>query len=218
MKNRRRGLTPLDAGAAFPLISDVICSTATTKDTLMLRRLQIALVLLAVLPAFAWAGDNNKPLSRIAFGSCAHQDRPQPIWEQVVAVKPDLFLFAGDNIYGDTRDMEVLKARYARLAAMPGYQKLLRICPLLATWDDHDYGADDAGADSPNRAGCKQLFSDSSGTPKASPRRRLEGVYHAEVFGPPDGRVQVILLATRYPPSPLKKRRCRAAPGRMCPT
>src|SRR5687768_958779 len=53
--------------------------------------------------------------ARIAFGSCGHQDKPQPVLRTVVGRRPDLFIYLGDNIYGDTRDMEVLKAKYARL-------------------------------------------------------------------------------------------------------
>src|SRR4051794_4812577 len=71
------------------------------------------------------------PPARIAFGSSASQERPQPIWDAVVAARPDLFLFLGDCIYGDTDNPEVLKAKYAQLAAVPGYQKLLKTCPVL---------------------------------------------------------------------------------------
>src|SRR2546426_6802750 len=98
----------------------------------------LGLALLASLPPAADA--DKKPLTRIAFGSCAHQDRPQPIWGPIVAARPELFLFVGDTIYADTTDMKVMRAKYAKLAAMPGYQKLLKTCPVLATWDDHDYG------------------------------------------------------------------------------
>src|SRR6187431_3829625 len=55
-------------------------------------------------------------VSRIAFGSCAKQDKPQPIWDAVVETKPELFVFLGDNIYGDTADMDVLRAKYQLLA------------------------------------------------------------------------------------------------------
>ncbi len=186
----------------------------------MTRYPQAVLVLLTALvalPVSARAGAPDKPLSRIAFGSCAHQDRPQPIWDKVIAVRPDLFLFAGDNIYGDTKDMAVLKAKYDQLAAIPGYQKLLKTCPVLATWDDHDYGADDAGADYPKRAESQQVFLDFFGIAKDSPRRKQEGVYHAAVFGPPDKRVQVILLDTRYHRSPLKKQKVPRGTGPYVP-
>jgi alkaline phosphatase D len=152
------------------------------------------------------AGETAGPLRRIAFGSCAHQDRPQPIWQAVVASRPELFLFLGDTIYADTRDMAVMRKKYAQLAAIPGWQRLRKTCPVLATWDDHDYGANDAGAEYPKKDESQQVFLDFFGIPKDSPRRTRKGVYHAEAFGPPDRRVQVILLDTRYFRSPLKKR------------
>ncbi len=157
----------------------------------------------------AWplgAADAGRPLERIAFGSCAHEDKPQPIWPAIVAVKPDLFLFLGDNVYGDTKDMDLLRAKYAKLAAVPGYQKLQKTCPILATWDDHDYGANDAGADYPKKAESQQIFLDFFGVARGSPRRQQEGIYHAQVFGPADKSVQVILLDTRYFRGSLKKR------------
>jgi alkaline phosphatase D len=77
--------------------------------------------------------------------------------------------------------------------------------PVLAVWDDHDYGVNDAGADYPKRAESQQVFLDFFGEPKASPRRRREGIYDARVFGPAGRRVQVILLDTRYFRSPLKR-------------
>jgi alkaline phosphatase D len=153
------------------------------------------------------AQEQGKPLARIAFGSCAEQDSPQPIWEQIVKAEPDLFLFIGDNIYADTEDMQLMRAKYAKLAAFAGYRKLRETVPVLATWDDHDYGANDAGAEYPKRAESQQLFLDFFGEPKDSIRRKREGVYDAKVFGPPGKRVQVILLDTRYFRSPLVRRK-----------
>ena len=140
---------------------------------------------LGLLMGLARPASAQEPLQRIAFGSCAKQDQPQPIWESVVATKPQLFLFIGDNIYGDTEDMAVLKQKWNLLGAQPGYQKLKQTCPVLATWDDHDYGANDAGAEYPKKRESQQLFQDFFNVPKDSPRRKQEGVYHAEVFGPP---------------------------------
>jgi alkaline phosphatase D len=150
--------------------------------------------------------DEKRTLRHIAFGSCARQDKPQPIWDAVVAAKPDIFLSLGDNIYGDTQDMAVMKKKYDMLAAIPGWQKLTKTCPILATWDDHDYGVNDGGAEYPKKDESQQLFLDFFGVAKDSPRRKQKGVYHAEVFGPPEQRVQVIVLDTRYFRSPLKKK------------
>ncbi len=104
------------------------------------------------------ATPHQQPLTRIAFGSCAGQDQPQPIWEQIINLRPSLFLFIGDNIYGDTEDMNVMQAKYAKLAAVPGYRRLLATCTVLAAWDDHDYGVNDGGAEYPKRVESQQGF------------------------------------------------------------
>lgn len=58
----------------------------------MARYRVLALLLflgLVTRPAVA----DDKPLERISFGSCAKQDKPQPIWDAIVAGKPELFIF-----------------------------------------------------------------------------------------------------------------------------
>jgi alkaline phosphatase D len=161
------------------------------------------LLLVACAPAITI---HPAPLDLIAFGSCAEQDKPQPIWEAVVASHPDRFVFLGDNIYGDTQDMQVLRAKYAQLAAQPGFQQLKAITPILATWDDHDYGANDAGAEYPMKVASKAIFLDFFGEPPDSDRRqRNGGIYTSYLEGPPGRRVQIILLDTRWDRSPLRR-------------
>jgi len=157
--------------------------------------LKFVFVVVVLAPSLSWA---EKPVSRIALGSCATQEKPQPIWFSIVDYQPQLFLFLGDNIYGDTEDMDVLKAKYEKLGAKPGYQKLRENCTLLATWDDHDYGVNDGGAEYPKRAESQQVFNDFFNVPADSPRRKRPGIYDAATFGPEGKRVQVILLDTRY--------------------
>jgi alkaline phosphatase D len=171
----------------------------------------VATVFVLCLSARAFA--QEALLERIAFGSCAKQDRPQPIWDAVVETRPQLFLFLGDNIYADTEDMDVMRAKYQLLAEQPGFQKLKAACPVLATWDDHDYGADDAGAEYRMKRESQQVFLDFFGAPKDDPRRSQEGVYSSHVFGPTGKRVQIILLDARYFRSPLKRGFDRREPG-----
>ena len=64
----------------------------------------LTILLALLLPAQPRAQTPPAPLTRIAFGSCADEEKPQPIWEAVMAYRPELFLFAGDNVYGDVRD------------------------------------------------------------------------------------------------------------------
>ena len=148
--------------------------------------------------------ESARTLTRIAFGSCAKSQKPQPIWDAVLATEPDLFIFLGDNVYLDTRDPEVMRQRYAELAAQPGFQKLKATTPILAIWDDHDFGENDAGADYPMKEESRRQFLDFFGEAADSPRRTRDGIYTAHVFGPEGRRVQVILPDLRWNRTPLK--------------
>lgn len=153
------------------------------------------------------------PLERLLFGSCAKQDQPQPIWDAIVEAKPQRFVLLGDNIYGDSEDMDVLREKYALLGAQPGYMKLKRICPILATWDDHDYGKNDAGAEYKMRRESQQVFLDFFNVGPDDERRKRDGVYSSTIIGPPGKRVQIVLLDARFFRSPLKKTTHKAEPG-----
>jgi alkaline phosphatase D len=175
--------------------------------------LAVALAALNTSPARA---QDAAPLTRIAFGSCAHQAKPQPIWDAVLDYRPELFIFAGDNVYGDVTSaaMTELREAYARAAAIEGYARLRATVPVLATWDDHDYGQNDAGADFPYKAAAKRLFLDFWQVPANDPRRTRDGIYHAQTFGPAGMRVQVILLDTRSFRSPLRSSGQPGVPGK----
>lgn len=173
----------------------------------------LVLLAVAILTVPTAIRADEPVLSRIAFGSCANQNKPQPIWDAVVETKPQLFVFLGDNIYADTEDMEELRAKYALLGIQPGFQRLKAACPVVATWDDHDFGANDAGAEYPKKRESQQVFLDFFGIPKNDPRRKQEGVYSSHVYGPPGKRVQLILLDGRYFRSPLKKGYQPGEPG-----
>jgi len=168
----------------------------------------LGLLLLITAPgcaASANATEGAAPLSRIAFASCIRADRPQPGWESVLRGGPELFLLLGDNVYADTSDPDEFRAAYDELSSEPGFAALRASCPVLATWDDHDYGRNDAGAELPSREVARAAFLDFLGVDAGSPRRSRAGVWHAETFGPPGRRVQVILLDTRYHRSPLRR-------------
>jgi len=146
------------------------------------------------------------PLQVIAFGSCAHQNHAQPIWESINAESADLFVFLGDNIYGDTEDMEVLRSKYEKLATKPGFAELRKKTRTIAIWDDHDFGVGDGGADYPMKEQSRVVMLDFWDEPEDSPRRyRENGIYTAYRFGPAGQRVQVILLDLRWNRSPLKE-------------
>lgn len=162
-------------------------------------------LLLAAAPS---PGDEALPpppeVSRIHFGSCLRESEPVPIFEAILAEEPELFLFIGDNIYADTEDMDVMRAKYARLAAIEGFAQLRLRAPVMATWDDHDYGENDAGAEYPMKREAQEVFVNFWGDPPDSPRRRREGVFEARTLGPEGRRVQILMLDTRFFRGPLK--------------
>ncbi len=147
-----------------------------------------------------------RTITRIGFGSCAKQDKPQPIWDAVNALEPEVFVFLGDNIYGDTVDMAELAAKYDMLGAIPGFRRLRERTQVLAVWDDHDYGENDAGAEYPMKEESRRIFCDFWGEPADSPRRSRDGIYAAYVFGPPGRRVQFILPDLRFNRTPILER------------
>jgi len=147
----------------------------------------------------------SRPLQRIAFGSCAMQFKPQPVWNTIADQKPDLFLFLGDNIYADfdgkkpfTPTNETLKRDWGLLKNEAHFKRFRKQVPLMATWDNHDYGKHDGGAEFKQKELTKKHFLDFFNEPKDSVRRKTSGIYEAKVFGPAGKRLQVIMLDTRY--------------------
>ena len=179
------------------------------------RTLSKLLAGLSLAPATALS-QGRPPLSRIAFGSCANQTMAQPIWDAVLAYRPDLFIFAGDNVYGDFNapDAADLKRAYDEARRIAGYARLRDTVSHLAVWDDHDYGVNDGGVEFPHKALSKDLFLDFWNVPATDIRRRRDGIYDSRVIGPPGMRVQVILLDVRWFRSPLKPTDQRGAPGK----
>jgi alkaline phosphatase D len=155
------------------------------------------------------------PLRRIGFASCADQTKPQPIWDTVIADRPDLFVFGGDNVYCEMPySLARLRRAYALAAACEPLARLRQAVPYLAIWDDHDFGANDGGADFPFKAESKAEFLEYWKIPLQDPRRGREGLYHAQVYGPVGQRVQVILLDVRWFRSRWKPTDQRGAPGK----
>jgi len=147
-------------------------------------------------------------LTRIAVGSCNHQSAPQHMWTQLAAANPQLFLMIGDNVYGDAgwdgdAGLESLRRAYGLQASHPEFAAFRARFPMLATWDDHDFGFNDAGGSFPFRRWSETLFETFWGSSDAVKAR--PGIYESTITGPEGKRVQVILLDTRFFRSDLKR-------------
>lgn len=170
---------------------------------------------------------DDAPISRIAFGSCANQSAPQPIWNAIIDFDPQLFIWLGDNIYGDVRrpfklfgkertigpwknvprfypaSETEMQLKYKIAKTNPGYSLLRKRAQVIGTWDDHDYGLNDAGKEFTGKSTNQRLMLDFLDEPKDSPRWNQAGVYASYIFGPKGKQVKVILLDTRYHRDPL---------------
>ncbi len=128
----------------------------------------------------------------IAFGSCAHQNDPQPILTDVAALKPDAFIYLGDNIYSDTYEMDTLKKNYQILGAKPEFQALKAATRIYAIWDDHDFGMNDSGRHYPFKKESKDIFLDFFGDQDDSLIRKHEGIYHTAWLEKAGKKIQII--------------------------
>lgn len=139
----------------------------------------------------------------IAFGSCLRQWKPAPILDTVRALQPDAFIFAGDNVYTDTGPYRLqqepgrIASAYGELAAKPEFQALQGSVKLFATWDDHDYGRDNAGAEYRWKTASKAEFLKFFAASDAPQIRKHPGIYSAHYIGGADDRIQILLLDTR---------------------
>ncbi len=148
-----------------------------------------------VLPV---ALDTNKTLTTIAFGSCNKHDLPQPMWKNIIANQPDLWIWLGDNIYGDTEDMALMQAKYNQQNANTDYQNLRATCPIIGIWDDHDYGTNDGDKNYSKKVESKKLMLDFLDVPADAAVRQREGAYQSFTFGKDHQKIKIILLDARY--------------------
>ena len=136
-------------------------------------------------------------IQTIYFGSCSREFKEQPILWKIAAQNPDLFIYLGDNVYGDTENMNELRNKYVMLSCKPEFQNLCSTTPILAVWDDHDYGHNDIGYEYCKKDESKDIFLEFWQEPSVSERRNHEGIYDVQYFGDSVHRVQIILLDTR---------------------
>ncbi|NJM25998.1 MAG: alkaline phosphatase family protein [Bacteroidia bacterium] len=148
-----------------------------------LRHLSLAVVFVVAAHIGHAQFNPADPISRIAFGSCSHQNDADQMWPDVLAMKPQLWIWGGDNIYGDTHDMEAMRKKYDLQKAAEGYWKLRRFCPIIGTWDDHDYGVNDGGKNFNKKKESKDLFMEFMDVSPRDPMRTHEGVYSSYTFG-----------------------------------
>lgn len=114
-------------------------------------------------PVWKWRGNTLPPLT-IALGSCHYVNEvgyerhdsagiergygsEYEIFGSITAVKPDAMIWLGDNVYlrePDWNSRAGILKRYSHTRALAETKALFASTPNYATWDDHDYGPNDA--------------------------------------------------------------------------
>ncbi len=141
----------------------------------------------------------------IAFGSCNNQNEAQPLWKDIKAENPDLWVWLGDNIYADTENMTEMKAMYDSQLANSGYSDFISGLDVVGTWDDHDYGINDGDKTYPRKAESKKLALDFLGVDEEAEVRKRTGLYQSYTYSHDSVDLRLILLDCRYFRDPITK-------------
>lgn len=155
---------------------------------------------------FAPLPSTHETITSIAFGSCNHQDFPQVAWDTIASMHPNITILAGDNVYADCASVEScptdLKSAYEKQMSNPSFMGAMKMLPVIATLDDHDYGINSADHLNPHKDLAKDYFFDFFDIPQSDERRQrsgVDGVYTSYMYGnEKEGLVQIILLDARY--------------------
>lgn len=115
--------------------------------------------------------DLEKKSSRFVVGSCmsdshAYEHVRSRIWDRMTQLNPDFIMLLGDQVYVDDFDfVERQKAtefdiwtRYIdSFRKIPLFQEL-DLIPILAVWDDHDYGTNNSDRHFKGRLAAEKVF------------------------------------------------------------
>jgi len=174
------------------------------KDSEMKSLSMLAPICLSIVLFFAGCekpGTNNEQgVSKtqvIAFGSCNKPGVDGLIWPAIAANEPEMFVWLGDIIYGDTHDMTELRNKYQEQVELPEYKKFAEGTSIIGVWDDHDYGINDGGKGYTKKEESKEVLMDFLQVGADSKMRQRAGAYSSTVLGKDDQPVKIILLDAR---------------------
>lgn len=119
-----------------------------------------------------WQYRTDPPEASLAFGSCTYLndrfDRPGTPWggeygifDAIAARSPDAMLWLGDNVYlrePEWTSLEGMSARYRAYREEPALARLWRGTHHYATWDDHDFGPNDADGSFVHKGAALEAF------------------------------------------------------------
>jgi phosphodiesterase/alkaline phosphatase D-like protein len=131
----------------------------------------------------------------VAIGADARSRSNGAVFDAIREVEPLLYINAGDLHYGniDADDIDLFRARYDDVLNSPAQSALYRSVPTAYTWDDHDFGANAADADSPGRRAARLAYRESVPHYPLPAGDGDAAIYQAFTIG----RVRFVLTDTR---------------------
>ena len=120
------------------------------------------------------------------------------MWDNIIENKPIAWIWMGDNIYGDSYDMEVLKTKYDVQKQRPSYQHLIKNTSIYGIWDDHDFGINDGGKEYTMKDESKRLMLEFLDIPRSEEVWERKGAYQSHLIEKSGIKIKLILLDTRY--------------------
>ena len=140
---------------------------------------------------------SNQEILTLGFGSCLHQDRSMAILKTIEKKELDLFMFIGDNVYGDQEDGELDKLIRTYKQQYNNLENFLKNVSTEFIWDDHDFGINDGGSNYRYKDRAKELFLETWKIPSNDPRRLRDGLYFDKMIKKNGLKVHLIFLDNR---------------------
>lgn len=132
---------------------------------------------------FFKALDTNKKMPKVAIISCMSdffKSACKVMWNKVKAQDPDLLFLIGDTCYADQGSggtPEGFWQRYVETRSRIGVFRHKVLTPILASWDDHDFGKNNADGSFSQKKFMLELFTAFWLFPEERNYRRDMGVY-----------------------------------------
>ncbi len=140
---------------------------------------------------------SSQEILTLGFGSCLHQDRSMAILKTIEKKELDLFMFIGDNVYGDQKDGELDKLIRTYKQQRSNLEDFLKNVKTEFVWDDHDFGLNDGGSNYRYKDKAKDLFLETWQILSNDPRRLRDGLYFDKMIKKNGLKVHLIFLDNR---------------------
>jgi alkaline phosphatase D len=148
------------------------------------------------------AADAQPNQWRLAFGSCFHRwglGNEQQV-RQIIRREPAAMLLIGDMAVQDRNNhLGLHRADYLLRDFFPAWKNLVASIPVYATWDDHDYFANDKagipeGYTAQDRWNVRKIFTQSWNNPRYGFGDKRGGLFFRTRIGPCD----IIMIDERF--------------------